>query len=200
MKEQSSKIKNKIIAGLIIVLLVILAVICTITGFRKYISSQNKITKIGFENIGELATQSAYCTEVNVTEAAKELWGIEIPFTQSKYIYSYDFVIKAGFDFGQIQWKEENNKITVTLPEVKILSSAPVDGSFKLFHEQESIFKQVTLEENIASIESMKQQAEEEAIGNGLFENAKTNAEAMLRSFFGSVYDMNEYEIEFIYK
>ena len=36
-------------------------------GMKALLSSESKTTKIGFENIGELATQSAYCTQVNVT-------------------------------------------------------------------------------------------------------------------------------------
>ena len=65
-------------------------------GWNKYLSLDNKTTSLGFENIGEFATQAAYCTTVNTEEAAQNIWGIEIPFTQSKYIYSYDSIIKAG--------------------------------------------------------------------------------------------------------
>ena len=76
-------------------------------GMKALLSSESKTTKIGFENIGELATQSAYCTQVNVTDASREFNGVTIPFTQSKYVYSYDFVIKAGFDFGEIEWEKK---------------------------------------------------------------------------------------------
>jgi hypothetical protein len=70
---------RKIIGGVCIIL--ILAAVAA--GVKSVIFSESKTTKIGFEDIGELATQSAYCTEVNVTEAARELFGITIPFTQS---------------------------------------------------------------------------------------------------------------------
>ncbi|MDD6466683.1 MAG: hypothetical protein PUF50_00675 [Erysipelotrichaceae bacterium] len=45
-----------------------------------------------------VATQSAYVTEVNVTKTARESFEVDIPFTKSHYVYSYDFVIKAGFE------------------------------------------------------------------------------------------------------
>lgn len=45
--------------------------------------TDSETAKIGFEDIGELATQSAYCTEVNVTEAARELFGVEIPLRKA---------------------------------------------------------------------------------------------------------------------
>ena len=110
------------LAGLLLrprtlIFILIVAVLCGGSlGLGQYLGSRNKITNLGFENIGELATQAAYCTEVNVTEAAREFYGITIPFTQSKYIYSYDVVINAGFDFREVEWKVEGKTITVTLP------------------------------------------------------------------------------------
>ncbi len=88
-------------------------------------TTESKSTKLTLEDIGELATQSAYVTEVNVTEDARDLFGIEIPFTQSKTIFSYDVVIKAGINFSDIQYSVDDTSktISVTLPECKILTN-----------------------------------------------------------------------------
>ena len=43
----------------------------------------------------------------------------------------------------------------------------------------------------------MKENAEKDAVENGLLENARSNAEEILTGFFGNVYDMDEYEIVF---
>ena len=88
---------------------------------RDRMSIYSDTSKLGFEDIGEMATQSAYCTEISMTEADREFFGISIPFTQSKYIYSYDVEIKAGYDFGKIQWSvdEETKTIEVKLPEAQ---------------------------------------------------------------------------------
>ena len=158
------------------IVLIIAVIAALIFGVTKYFQTQSKTTKIGFEDIGELATQSAYCTEVNVTEAARELFGITIPFTQSKYIYSYDIVIKAGFDFNEIEWSESGNTIEVRLPEAKILSSEIDLDSFELYLEDESIFREITMTENNEALKSMRQSAEDDAIANGLLENARSNA------------------------
>ena len=179
------------------IVLVIVVIAALIFGVTKYFQTQSKTTKIGFEDIGELATQSAYCTEVNVTEAARELFGITIPFTQSKYIYSYDIVIKAGFDFNEIEWSESGDTIEVRLPEAKILSSEIDLDSFELYLEDESIFREITMTENNEALKSMQHSAEEDAVANGLLENARSNAETILTGFFGNVYDLNEYEIVF---
>lgn len=179
----------------VILVLAVLAVIALDVG--KYFMTDSETAKIGFKDIGELATQSAYCTEVNVTEAARELFGVEIPFTESKYIYSYAINIKAGFDFEEIEWRLNDKKIEVKLPETKILSSEIDLDSFELYHEDESIFRQIKLDENNKALKSMQENAENDAIANGLLDNARANAETILTGFFAGVYDMDEYEIVF---
>ena len=162
-------------------------------------SSENQTTRLGFEDMGELATQTAYCTQVSVTEASRELFGVTIPFTQSKYIYSYDVIIKAGFDFQEITYTvdQEAKTITVQLPQAKILSSEVDMDSFQVYHEAESIFRPITLEENNQALAALKQAAEENAVANGLLEQARANAETILNGFFGQAYDLDEYEIRY---
>ena len=179
------------------IILIIAVIIILFIGVSRYFLTESRTTKLGFEDIGELATQTAYCTEVNVTEAARELFGMTIPFTQSKYIYSYDIQIKAGLDFEEIEWEVNGSTIEVRLPETKILSSEIDLDSFKVYLEDESIYREITLEENNEALKSMKQSAEDDAVANGLLENARSNAETILTGFFGNVYDMDEYEIVF---
>lgn len=199
-KTKNSKVSRFVSRnfGTILKLAILIAIVATIgVGVRVINVSESKTTKIGFEDIGEMATQSAYCTEVNVTEDAKELYGMQIPFTQSKYIYSYDIVIKAGYDFNEIEWKEKNKTIEVKLPEAKVLSNELDMDSFKVYHEEESIFSKITLEENNDAVKKMKLNAQENAIANGLLENARSNAETMLTGFFADEYDLDEYKIVF---
>lgn len=207
MREQNTEIsrnsgktvfvKQYFVGKLIIGIVIVLAIIGIIIGLKKFVFSDSKTIKIGFEDIGELATQSAYCTEVNVTDASRKLFGVEIPFTQSKYIYSYDIVIKAGYDFEKIKWDVSGNTIKVKLPEAKILSNDIKLDSFKLYHEDESVFRQITMTENNDAIKSMKEKAEKDAITNGLLENARSNAETILTGFFANAYDLEEYKIVF---
>lgn len=179
------------------IILIIAVIVILFIGVSRYFLTESRTTKLGFEDIGELATQTAYCTEVNVMEAARELFGMTIPFTQSKYIYSYDIQIKAGLDFEEIEWEVNGSTIEVRLPETKILSSEIDLDSFKVYLEDESIYREITLEENNEALKSMKQSAEDDAVANGLLENARSNAETILTGFFGNVYDMDEYEIVF---
>lgn len=190
-------VKAKYIRKVIVILLIIVAVAIVIIGMKKVIFSESQTTKIGFEDIGELATQSAYCTQVNVTDSSRELFGIDIPFTQSKYIYSYAVNVKAGYNFEEIEWRENGRTLEVELPEAKILSSQIDLDSFKVYHEDESIYNQIKLEETNDALAQLQKTAEEDAIQNGLLENARSNVETILTGFFGNVYDLEEYKIVF---
>ena len=116
---------------------------------------------------------------VNVTDRAKKLFGVKVPFTQSKYIYSYDVVVKAGIDFNKIKWSVNDKTITVEMPEAKILSCEVKTDSFKVYHEEESIFTKISLKDNNKSFEKLKATAKKDAKANGLLSNAEKNAKLL---------------------
>lgn len=181
----------------LIALVVVLAITVVGLGFKVSHTTESKTTKLGFEDIGEFATQSAYCTEVSATANARKLFGHNLPFTQSNIVFSYDVVIKAGYDFSAITWDVHDTTITVKLPEVKVLSCEVKEDSFKKYVEDESIFTPFTLDDNNNAMKALKETAQTDAIANGLYENSRSNAETMLTTFFSSAYDMDQYTIEF---
>ena len=181
----------------LIALIVVLAITVVGLGFKVSHTTESKTTKLGFEDIGEFATQSAYCTEVSATANARKLFGHNLPFTQSNIVFSYDVVIKAGYDFSAITWDVKDTTITVKLPEVKVLSCEVKEDSFKKYVEDESIFTPFTLDDNNNAMKALKETSQTDAIANGLYENARSNAETMLTTFFSSAYDMDQYTIEF---
>ena len=200
------KITKKIIKNLILVLVVafIGAGAFIFGGKMKedQMQHESKMTKFGFEDIGELATQEMIGTVVHTEKTAQSLFGMEIPFTQSQYIYSYDFDIKAGYDFSYIKYEikddEENKEILIYLPEAKILSTEILTDSFEVYYEKESIFKRITLSDNNIALKDMKKLAEDNAVSNGIYEKAKSNAEIILKAFSAQYYDLNVYTITFI--
>ena len=192
----SSMLKLKILSGVLFIALIAV----TVLGIRTYFQADSKTIRWGFENIGELATQSAYCTVVGDNQKNIAVWGLDIPFTDSIQIYSYDVIIKAGFDFAQIDWdvKESKGVIEVTLPEAKVLSTEIQLDSFNLYYEDESVFSHFTLEENNEGLKKLEQEAEQQAVDGGLLENARENGEVLVRNFFAGVYDPEQYTVEFV--
>ena len=164
--------------------------------------SDEKITEIGFENIGELATQSVTTTTVRVETKDLKLFNVSIPLTQSKYIYTYNTTIKAGINFSDVKWQlgdtdDTSHNIYVDIPEVKTLSADIDLDSFKVLHEENNIFSPITLTEHNDSLIQLRENALSDAINSGLYDRALDNAKTILTSFISQVYPSNEYSIIF---
>lgn len=190
-----------IIAVIIIILLCAVLVYTRKEAKSNYVSDE-KITEIGFENIGELATQSVTTTTVRVETKDLKLFNVSIPLTQSKYIYTYNTTIKAGINFSDVKWQlgdtdDTSHNIYVDIPEVKTLSADIDLDSFKVLHEENNIFSPITLTEHNDSLIQLRENALTDAINSGLYDRALDNAKTILTSFISQVYPSNEYSIIF---
>ena len=190
-----------IIAVIIIILLCAVLVYSRKEAKSNYVSDE-KITEIGFENIGELATQSVTTTTVRVETKDLKLFNVSIPLTQSKYIYTYNTTIKAGINFSDVKWQlgdtdDTSHNIYVEIPEVKTLSADIDLDSFKVLHEENNIFSPITLTEHNDSLIQLRENALSDAINSGLYDRALDNAKTILTSFISQVYPSNEYNIIF---
>lgn len=190
-----------IIAVIIIILLCAVLVYTRKEAKSNYVSDE-KITEIGFENIGELATQSVTTTTVRVETKDLKLFNVSIPLTQSKYIYTYNTTIKAGINFSNVKWQlgdtdDTSHNIYVDIPEVKTLSADIDLDSFKVLHEENNIFSPITLTEHNDSLIQLRENALSDAINSGLYDRALDNAKTILTSFISQVYPSNEYSIIF---
>ena len=156
-------------------------------------------TDLGFKNVGELSTQAGYYTNVQVIDKSQTLWGWNIPLTQSKSIFSYDGIIKAGYDFSKIQIivDEYDRVVTVKLPEPIIFSNEIDPNSLRIFDERQSIFTPLRLDDMNDSLVLLRTESEEKAIQNGLMENTQSNAELLIKGFLSKTYDLTQYEIVF---
>ena len=187
------------ILGFVIVAVACFIVGSTFGGKGNTVSRDGQTVKLKLDNIGELATQVAYCTEVESVKNSQTIFGKEIPFTESKQIYSYNVEVKAGYDFSKIEYTvdKKSKEIKVTLPEVKILSTKLDTDSFKIYDEQNSIFSSIDLDSHNKALSDMTTRAENDAIENGIYTEACENAETLLKGFFASEYDLNTYTITF---
>ena len=146
-----------------------------------------------------MATQAGYFTSVQTIEKSRDVFGIEVPGTRSNYVYSYDGDIKAGLDFQEVRVdvNELTRVITVHLPEIRILSVEIQEDSFRLYNDGTNLFTSLKMEDVNESLTELKQNARETAIQNGILENARDNAETLIRSFLGSAMDLSAYTVRF---
>ena len=192
----------KFIIAVIIIILLCAVLVYTRKAAKSNYVSDEKITEIGFENIGELATQSVTTTTVRVETKDLKLFNVSIPLTQSKYIYTYNTTIKAGINFSDVKWQlgdtdDTSHNIYVDIPEVKTLSADIDLDSFKVLHEENNIFSPITLTEHNDSLIQLRENALSDAINSGLYDRALDNAKTILTSFISQVYPSNDYSIIF---
>ena len=86
------------------------------------------------------------------------------------------------------------------MPEIRILGSELQFDSFKTYYEKESIFRPVKMEENNQAIQKMVKKAENTAVENGLLDNARENAELIIKGFIYQNFDSEEYQVTFAYE
>ena len=192
-----NSIKNPAGKIALIAILALIVVTGVHLGTKNTVFQQTQTTTLGLKSIGELATQSAYYTNVNVHEEDKKLFNWSIPLTQSKYIFSYGGVIKAGYDFAQVQVDIDDaaKRVIVTLPEVKTLSNEIDPTSLKIYDERQSIFTPLSIADVNAAQEKLREEAQQTAIANGLFDNARENMELLIKGILSSTIDFTVYEL-----
>ena len=150
--------------------LVVLTVLLTL-GLNSVFRHDEKPTHLGFEDIGELATQAAYLTIVEDIDASRELFGVKIPFTQTEIIYSYDVAVKAGLDFDQVEW-EVNDEAKKRNPGDHAgdpgTEQRGGSGVLQALSRNWSNFRPIRTEEFSAAAQAMKVEAQNRAVENGL--------------------------------
>lgn len=152
-------------------------------------------------NIGKLCTAEYSYTHIERVDSSRELYGYEIPFTTATFIYSYDGTILAGIDFSKILINKNDitKRITVTLPDVEIISSDVDQNSFKLYDEKNNIFNPIRVTDVADSFANLKNTEEQKALDNGLLDRAEENAVLLVKNFMLSSYDIRDYTIEVVF-
>ena len=179
-------------------LIVFILIISGILGIRS-LSISSRTVKFGLKNIGELATQVAYYTNVQTISDSRQVLGVTVPFTQSNYIYSYDGAIKVGFNFEDIDVNVDDllRSITIKIPDPIVISNEVDEGSLQVYNESINIFTPLALDTVNTSQKVMKEKALENAVNNGVFEMARSNVEMILTGFIAGSYNLQDYSIRF---
>lgn len=137
------------------------------------------------DSIKELSTLEYKYTKMVTYSNVKTFYGWEVPFTEKKFIITYNGSIKSGVDLDEVNISVDNKskEIKVTLPPAKILSHEISEDSIKIFDEKTSIFNPLKMEDFKSFSSDQKDLVEKEAIDKGLLdEAAKRSKEAILEA------------------
>ena len=152
----------------------------------------------GLNDIGELATEEYYFTRVETYDSSKNIKGFKVPFTTSRFVYSYDGMVKAGIDFTAIEVEKDDLKktITVKLPASQILDCSIDPDTFEVYDEKKSVFNPIHISDYNDSLDEMLEAAKADAIEKGVLERADSNAELLIKNMVKSAYDVDDYYID----
>ena len=132
------------------------------------------------EQVSQLATAKYYYTNMGQFEQHGEFYGVKLPFSTKRFIVSYDGNIQAGIRLRDAAIEISETQLTVTLPAAEILSHEMDEDSLQVFDETRSIFNPITIEDYNGFLADQKDAMEAKAIANGLLDDARTNAGAVL--------------------
>ena len=164
-------------------------------------SITSDIIQDGLNDMGVLLTEEYYFTEVvNFSSVKKFLkTNIELKFTETSFLVSYDGVITAGIDFAGItvQKDEDTRKITVLLPKAEIHNISLDLDSFQVYSEKSGIGNPPTASDFNSSLVELEEDAKEKALDRGLLDRADANARSLILGFVAGLVDLTEYSLVF---
>lgn len=202
-KEKKKNIKVvPIVIKIVIVIAILLGVFYLGNACSSVINLQTKSTKFGLKDVGELVTQTAYVTVVTDNKENKELFNkFEIPFTESRQVFSYDVEVDVSVNFSEISYTvdSENKEIKVSLPHSKIYKTTLNTDSLKVYLDTESLFSRIDLKEHNDALNAIKEQAATDAKSNGTLEAGDNNAKRLVESFIKENSRYKDYSFSYEY-
>lgn len=189
--------KTRVLMVSCITLLLVVVVLLGFLLFEKPTNTTSRMTSFGLREIGELSTQAGYFTSVQVIQDAKDFFGIALPFTEKKYVFSYDGTVKAGIDFKNVRIEIIGNEIHVRIPEAEIFGVQIDPESYTIYYEGDSIFNKLKIEDVNEAQKALEEEVREKAVANGILENATNNARMLITGYLSALYNPNEYSIIF---
>lgn len=199
---KKSLLKTPKILKYVITIVILIILIYHGTTIKSNFTTKTKTTKLGLEDVGELVTQTCYVTVVEDSKVNRDFFNLfDIPFTESRQIFSYDVEVDASVNFSDISYmpNEDNNEIIIKLPHAKIYKSTLNLFSLKVYLDSESLFSRIDLEKQNEALKAIEKQAVTDARANGIIEAADKNAKTLISGLIKSNYKYKEYKIVYEY-
>lgn len=149
---------------------------------------------------GDLITQRYYYTDMDTFESYKELLGAKIPLTTDKVVFTYKGAISAGIVLSKVEFAvdEEEKTVTVTLPDIFIVSNEIFEDEFKAYEIKNSIFTETKFTDYALLLGGMKSKKAEELMKNQKFrDEARKEAENVISAFLKNATVSKDYKIVF---
>lgn len=147
-----------------------------------------------------LITNQYRYTAADIYDDYKKFFGLNLPFTNSKAVFTFKGTMSIGLDLQKISYEIDNdNKIIhITLPEIGILSHDIDLSSFQFPFEEESIFNPKEMSDYVGALDQLKSKQAELVLNDQEYmANALYNTQEVLRLFLASSEFTKDYSVTF---
>ena len=190
--------------GLIIFFGIILLILNSlgVIGFTIEKESETNVSGILTEikQISQLDTVEMYFNEILDYSESLNISGIEIPFTEKKFIFIVKAKVQSGIDLSTLtedDIKIVDKKLILTLNRARITSKEILE--YNAYSENDGLFNKVSNEDTLKTLNEFRVRLEKQAIESGILEKAEANAKIVLESFLRlfNPEEIEEIEINF---
>lgn len=204
-KTHKIKITKYVKRIVCIILIVGIAVLLFYLGIKysSNFTTMEKTMKLGLQDVGELVTQTCYTTVLEDSKENRDFFKLfDIPFTESRQIFSYDFEVDAGLNFKDIKYTidDEKKEIKIVIPHAEIYKTTLNPNSFKVYLDSESMFSRIDLEKHNSAVKKMSEQAKNYCVANNILTAADHNAKKLIGGMIKGNSNYQDYTISYDYK
>ena len=186
-----------------ILVIILIAIVALGINYSYVFNKEAETLSIEFKNVGQLVTQSAFIRVLEDSTVNRTIFEkFEIPFTESRKMFSYIVQVDAGINFEEVYIEDINEStktIKIKLPHSTIYNATPDLESFKSYIDSESWFSRIDSEKYNEALKDLTNQGKQDASDNGILGKADENGKNIIESFIKSNKKYKDYKIEYEY-
>lgn len=177
----------KYVLSIVLVICATIVLLRAYDGVQKNKSISEVTLKAQLAPIAELNSYEYEYTTIGKFESYTDFYGWKVPFTTSKFIVTYEGIIKAGFNFDDLKISVNGKNIDIIIPQISITSHEIFYDTLEVYDEQKSIFNPISISDFNGFYADNAKQMETKAINAGLLAKAKTNSIGILENFLMTI-------------
>lgn len=195
------KTKKWILRLLAIIVIVFVSYFFGMKGgvFNSETNISSDIIKNQILSVKELTTLKYKYTNVGSFKNQAEFYGMKLPFTQKKFIISYDGEVNAGINLeeAEVTINKEDKKVSIKIPKAEILNHVIDEDSLTIFDEKNSIFNQLEVKDFSDFRKDEMKKVEKDLKEKGFLEEANEKTKDAITEILKINPLLEDYSVEF---
>lgn len=148
---------------------------------EKAVTMDSSLIEQQLQQLWELTTvKYSYSGACNFS-SQKVFKTFKMPFSTKYFIFTYDGYLKAGIDLSKAKVSIEGSTATLTLQAPEIFDNVILEDTVSVIDQSNNVVNGLKVEDVMNVLSSEKEKMKARAIRNGVLEQAKANAELIIK-------------------